>query len=88
MTGIQQESLDIISEDVNVGYDYGIGRSFRRGAEVRALNKRVPYSVISTINKLRKIERAKGMRPRLITLEHYVYVVLMLETIINLYKPL
>ena len=51
MTGIQQESLDIVMEDVNVGYDYGIGRSFRKGAEVRALKKRVPYPVISTINK-------------------------------------
>ena len=29
-------------EDVNVGEEYGIGRLFRRGAEVRDLNARVP----------------------------------------------
>ena len=37
-------------EDVNVGEEYGIGRSLRTGAEVRALNTRVPELVISAIN--------------------------------------
>ena len=32
LTKIQQECPDIIPKDVNVGEDYGIGRSFRRGA--------------------------------------------------------
>ena len=32
---IQQERLDIISEDTNSGEDNGIGRKLRRGAEVR-----------------------------------------------------
>ena len=37
LTEIQQECPDIISEDVNVGEYYGIGWSFRMGAEVRDL---------------------------------------------------
>ena len=41
----------MISEDVNVGEDYGIGRLFRRGAEVGALNTRVPEPVTSAINR-------------------------------------
>ena len=44
------ESPDIILEDVNVGEEYGIGRLFRRGAEVRDLNTRVPEPGISAIN--------------------------------------
>ena len=50
LTGIQQERPYIISEDVNDGGDYGILREFRRGAEVRDLNTRVPEPVISAIN--------------------------------------
>ena len=51
LTEIQQERPDMISEDVNVGEDYGIGRLFRRGAEVGALNTRVPEPVTSAINR-------------------------------------
>ena len=50
LTGIQQECPYITMEDVNVGEDYGIGRQFRRGAEVRASNTRVPKPVISAIH--------------------------------------
>ena len=51
MKEIQQERPDIILEDVNVGEKYGIGRSLRRDAEVRALNTRVPDPVIRSINQ-------------------------------------
>ena len=88
LTEIQQERPNIILEDVNVGEDYGIGRSLRRGAEVRALNTRVPEPVISAINLWWNIERAKGTQPRFIILEHYADVVLMLETILQLSRPL
>ena len=50
LTEIQQERPDIISEDVNVGEDYVIGRSFRRGAYVRFLKTRVLEPVINSIN--------------------------------------
>ena len=47
---IQQECPDIISENVNVGEDYGIIRLFRRVVEVRTLNTRAPEKVFITIN--------------------------------------
>ena len=50
MTEIQQERPDTISDDVNVGNDYGIRRSFKRGAYVKALNTKFPETVISGIN--------------------------------------
>ena len=36
LTEIEQECPGIIIKDVNFGEDYGIGRSFRTGAEIRA----------------------------------------------------
>ena len=78
----------IILEDVNVGEDYGIGRSFRRGAEVRTLNTRVPEPVISAMNQWRNIEQAKRTHPRFRMLEHYADFVLILETILQFYRSL
>ena len=76
------------TEDVNVGEDYSIVRSFRRGAEVRTLNKRVPEKVISAVNRWKNIERAKEMHHRFSMLEHYADVMLMLETTLQFSRPL
>ena len=43
LTEIQLKFPDIISEDVDVGGDYGIGSLFRRNSYVGALNTRAPY---------------------------------------------
>ena len=75
-------------EDINVEEEYGIGRSLRRGAEVRVLNTRVPEPLISTINLWQNIEWGKGKQPRFIMLENYADFVLMLENIIQLSRPL
>ena len=88
MTEIQQERSDILPEDVNVGDNYGMGRSFRRSTEVRSLKTRVQETLISAINKWRKIEQAKGTCPRFSMLEHYVDVVLIMETIFQFSRPL
>ena len=75
-------------EDVYAGEKYAIGNSFRRGAELRDLNTRVPEPVSSAINCRRNIERAKGNRPRFSMLEHYSDIMLMLETILQFSRPL
>ena len=75
---IKQECPDIIMEDVNVGDEYGIGRSFKRGKEARDLNTRVPEPVISAMNLWPNIERTKGTRPRFSMFKHYADVVLIL----------
>ena len=58
------------------------------GAEVRDLNKRFPDPVISTINWMQNIEKAKGTRPMFRIMENYADVVLMLETILQFSGPL
>ena len=86
--GIQQERTDIILEDVNDGEYYGMGRSFRRSADSRALNTRVLEPVNITVNIWRKIEQAKRNFPRLSMLEHYDDVVIMMEIILQLSNPM
>ena len=73
---------------MDVGGDYGIGSLFRRNSYVGALNTRAPYLVSSAINQSGNIERAKVTRPMFNILEHYANVVLMLETILQFYRPL
>ena len=63
---------------MDVGEDYVIGSSFRRGAEVREFKKRVPDPIIVAINRWKNIERGEMMRPRFSMLEHYSNVVLIL----------
>ena len=46
---IKQEREDIISENVNVGEDYGIRRSLRRGTKVWNLNIRVLKPVVEVL---------------------------------------
>ena len=75
-------------EDGNVGEYYGIGRSFKRGAEVGALKKGVPEPVIIAMNWWRNIEWAKGTHPRFSMLEHYYDIVLMLDTIFQFSRPM
>ena len=88
LTEIKQERLDIILEDVNVGEDYCIGSSFRRGAEFRFLNTRSPETVISDIHLWQQIERSKGKHPRFSMLQHNADVTMIMDTILQLYRPL
>ena len=86
MTEIQLERPGITSEGIRVREYYGTGRSFRRGTEVRELNTRLPEPTIRTINLWYIIEQAKGTCPRFSFLDHYADVVLILYTILQLYR--
>lgn len=80
---VQRRKPDLIPSEVNVGEEYSIGRSFRRGSETRALNAKVPEPIINAINRWKVVEGAKGARPRFNMLAHYADVLLMLETILQ-----
>ena len=51
--------------DVNVSEEYGVSRSFRRGATAEARNRKVAENEIDAVNRWRNVENAKGRRPRL-----------------------
>ena len=68
---IQGTNPELIARDVNVYEDYGISRSFRRGATTQARNKKVDENDINAMNRWRAAEGAKGRRPRLRMQDHY-----------------
>ena len=65
-----------------------MGRSFIRSTEVSALNRRIQNPVISAINRWQKIEQEKGTRLRFSMFHNCDDVVLILDSILQLYRPL
>jgi hypothetical protein len=68
---IQCQKPEIIPKDVNVYEEYGIFRSFRRGATTQARNQRVQENNINLINRWRQVKAAQGRRPKLRMQDHY-----------------
>jgi len=68
---IQGERPDLIASDVNVHEDYGISRSFRRGATTEARNRGVQPNDIDVMNRWRNAENAQGRKPCLRMQDHY-----------------
>ena len=82
MNDIILEQLDKLKEDdldgsmydltdVDVFEEFSINRSFRRGSSTHAQNQKIPELVINAQNRWRKIEAAKGMRPKFGMIENY-----------------
>jgi hypothetical protein len=67
----QTNRLDLIPQDLIVSEEFGIYRSFRRGATSEAVNRKVKPSVIESNNRWCKVERASGKQVRLAMREHY-----------------
>jgi len=68
---IQSARPDLIPRDLNVYEEYGISRSFRRGATTHARNQKVSEGDINLINRWRQVEGAQGRRPKLRMQDHY-----------------
>ena len=75
---IQRERPDLIDPLVDVGEEYGLSRSYRRGSDSRALSERIPTDVVNLNNRWRKVEMAKGKMPIFQMSEHYADVQLLL----------
>jgi len=67
---IQLKSPDLIPRELNVYEEYGISRSFRRGATTQAKNQRVDKGDIDVMNCWRTEESAKGRRGLLQWITH------------------
>ena len=59
---IQDKHPDLISSDINVQEEYGISRSFRRGATTHAKNQKVSKMDINATNWWRNVENAQGRK--------------------------
>jgi len=85
---IQQERPDIVKPDVLVHEEYGISRSFRRGATTEARNVKVDEEDIKLMNRWRNFEEAKGRRPRMQMQDHYSDITQSIPSLLRFSKAL
>ena len=84
----QAERPDLITKDTIVSEEYGIYRSFRRGATSEATNRGVKPDVIEANNRWRKVENAEGRAAGFGMREHYADVRLILDQLLRFSKAL
>jgi len=68
---LRAKSPTLVPQDVDFGEEFGISRSFRRGATSTARVRKLPEEVVNLTNRWQKFEHAKGRRPRLSMQDHY-----------------
>jgi hypothetical protein len=84
------QSLDprALSRDVDIYEQFGISRSFRRGATSTARARGVDDKIVDLINRWRKFEGARGRRPALPMHEHYSDISILIPELIKFSKAL
>jgi hypothetical protein len=80
---IQRESPCLIGENVDVRAEYGLGRSWRRGSDSRAMAEDLSTIIINLNNRWRAEEKAKGRQVSRKMMEHYADVRLLLKTFLG-----
>jgi hypothetical protein len=73
----------LIPEDVNVYEDFGISRSFRRGATSTARVRGVEDKHVVLINLWRTFESAKGRRPVMSMQDHYSAIQILMPELVK-----
>jgi hypothetical protein len=68
---LKQEHPDLISEETDVAEEYGLSRSFRRGATSEATNRGASSETIELIGRWRKSHQKGPGRPNVTIREHY-----------------
>lgn len=67
---IQEEEDDLLDPNIDV-VRFGISRTYRKSAESMARAAGIPKDQVETMNRWRKIERAKGKMPQFDMADHY-----------------
>jgi len=68
---LQATSPGVIPPDVDIAEQFGVSRSFRRGATSVARSRGVDDKHVQLINRWRTVESARGRKPSLPMHEHY-----------------
>ena len=76
MVSIQddQEGDSPFPKSLNIPEDFGIYRSFRRGATTEATDQNISEFTIKLVNRWERYERARGRLPNMGIMEHYLEV--------------
>ena len=78
----------MIPPDVNVQEEYGISRSFRRGATTHAKKQKVSKMDIDAANRWRNVENAQGRKINQPMRDHYSEVSQMTPTLLRFSQAL
>lgn len=85
---IQEKRSGVIPAEVQVYEEFGISRSFRRGATTEARNQKVSENDINLMNRWRNFEKAGGKRPRMRMQDHYSDIALMIPSLLRFSQAL
>ncbi len=85
---VQNSNPGIIPPDVEIFENFGISRSFRRGATSTARTRGVDDKYVELINRWRKFESARGRRPALAMHEHYSDIAILIPELVKFSKAL
>ncbi len=80
---VQQRRPDVIPADVLVLEEYGLNRSFRRGATSEARARGTDKEDVDLANRWRTFEGAKGRRPRMAMRDHYSDIRLLIPALLR-----
>jgi len=88
LQGIKETEPGLIPLDLDVYEDFGISRSFRRGATSTARTRGVDDKYVNLINRWRTFEDVKGQRPTLSMQDHYSDIQIILPELMEFSKAL
>lgn len=80
---VQTADPEAISPDVDINEQFGISRSFRRGATSVARTRGIDDKYVKLINRWRTVEKAKGRKPSLPMHEHYSDIVILVPEMVK-----
>ena len=83
LAAIQRKFPKLFGKDTDVYEEYGISRSFRRGATSEARARGVHPDDVDMANRWRNVENSKGRKPRLKMRDHYSDIRLMVPMLIR-----
>jgi len=85
---VQERDHELIPKEVNVLEEYGISRSFRRGATSEARARGVKGEDVDLANRWRNYENSKGKKPRQAMKDHYSDIRLMIPALLKFSQAL
>jgi len=88
LQGIKDSVPGLIPSDVDIYEDFGISRSFRRGATSTVRTRGVDDKYVKLINRWRTFEDAKGRRPTLSMQDHYSDIQILLPELMKFSQAL
>lgn len=83
LSAVQAQRLDLIGAGVDVEEQYGVSRSFRRGATSRAADMMLPPDVTNANNRWRSVENSGAKQTSMTMRDHYTNVRLTLNLLLQ-----